>query len=106
MKRSVILLIAIPLSAFAVYGLFFDTDKAVEPIAPVAIDFVPIDLQKTRNTHAPAPIDMSKDPITVKPVVTPDNSVPFEEFDAINRLSDKAKQVLITAKVLPTDLHN
>ncbi|MBB1296887.1 MULTISPECIES: hypothetical protein [Pseudoalteromonas] len=106
MKRSVVLLIAIPLSAFAVYGLFFNADETGEPIAPVAIDFVPIDLQKTRNTHPPAPIDMSKDPITVKPIVAPDNSLPFEEFDAVNRLSDKAKQVLINAKVLPTDLHN
>lgn len=106
MKRSVTFIIAISLVAYTVYGLFFSTEKKPEPIAPIAIDFVPLDLQKTRSTHARAPIDMSKDPVVNATTIAPEDSVPFEEFSAVNRLSDKAKQILINARVLPTDLHN
>lgn len=106
MKRYSVFILVIPLSAFAIYQLFINTDEAAEPSAPIAIDIVPINTQSTKNTHAPAPIDMSKDPVNVKASVPAQQSEPFNEFDAVNRLSDKAKQVLINAKVLPTDLHN
>ncbi|MEM5481950.1 hypothetical protein WNY97_19250 [Pseudoalteromonas fuliginea] len=106
MKKVAALIIAIPLSAFALYELFIHTDHTAEPIAPVAIDLVPVSTLRTQNTHAPAPIDMSKDPINVKAVLAPKQNMTFNEFDAVNRLSNKAKQVLINAKVLPTDLHN
>ena len=47
---------------------------------------------------------MSKDPIKATPKI--EQTAPFESFDAVNRLSDRAKAVLTNAKVLPTDLNN
>lgn len=104
MKRLIIAAIATAVLAFAIYKGIIETKKAEEPTAPIAIDFVPIDLQKTRTTKAPAPIDMSKDPIKTTPKI--EQTTPFESFDAVNRLSDRAKAVLTNAKVLPTDLNN
>ncbi|WP_282131915.1 hypothetical protein [Pseudoalteromonas aliena] len=106
MKRSIALTIAISLSAFAIYQLFVNNDNVTERSAPIAIDIVPVSSLSAQNTHAPLPIDMSNDPIISKASAPTLQNVQFNEFDAVNRLSDKAKQVLINAKVLPTDLHN
>lgn len=48
---------------------------------------------------------MSKDPIAAKPANIESN-VPSNSFDAINKPSAKAKEILKAAKVLPTDLQN
>ena len=105
MKRYVALLIVIPLSAYAIYSMLDKPEKAAKPSAPIAIDVVPVDSQFTSNKKAPQPIDMSKDPV----VKNTNKQVEYtidEQFDAINKRSDKAKQILRNAKVLPTDLNN
>jgi len=105
MKRYVALIIAIPLSAYAIYSFLNTPKRAAKPIAPIAIDVVPVNSKFATNQKAPQPIDMSKDPITVKNIEPAKTSIP-EHFDAINKLSDDAKAILKNAKVLPTDLNN
>ncbi|ATD04862.1 hypothetical protein PTE01_12250 [Pseudoalteromonas tetraodonis GFC] len=105
MKRYIVLTIAIPLSVFALYTLLNDQKKTDEVEAPIAIDIVPVDSEFAKKTHNPSPIDMSKDPIAAKPANIESN-VPSNSFDAINKPSAKAKEILKAAKVLPTDLQN
>jgi hypothetical protein len=105
MNKSVALLIALPALGFVIYQLFFNTKEAPETKPPIAITFAPANPRPIQNNQAAAPIDMSKDPINSQLTLSTTNEA-FNEFDAINRLSDKAKHVLINAKVLPTDLHN
>lgn len=105
MKRAIIIIIAIPLTIFAAYKLLFNTQKPTQQVAPVAIDIVPINSEFVKKTHAPAPIDMSKDPIkTTANISTTDEQ--GTDFDAINKVSSKAKEVLKNANVLPSDLNN
>lgn len=105
MKRYVALIIAISLSAYAIYLFLSVPNETVKPLAPVAIDLVPADSKFASNNKAPQPIDMSKDPITIKATEVFQDPMP-EHFDAINKLSDQAKKILKNAKVLPTDLTN
>ena len=102
MKHYVALIIAIPLLAYAIYTHLSVSNEKVNPIA---IDIVPVDSKFASNSKAPQPINMTKDPITVKTIEVIQNPIP-EHFDAINKVSDQAKQILKTAKVLPTDLTN
>ena len=94
----------------AAFGLmlafsFWLTKKTDEVEAPIAIDIVPVDSEFAKKTHNPSPIDMSKDPIAAKPANIESN-VHSNSFDAINKPSAKAKEILKAAKVLPTDLQN
>jgi len=105
MKRYIVLIIAIPLSVFAIYALLTSQSTTSEPSAPIAIDIVPVDSEFVKKTRAPSPIDMSRDPISPKPI----NDEAVEQshsYDAINKPSIKAKDILKAAKVLPTDLQN
>ena len=43
MKRYIVLIIAIPLSVFAIYTLLNNQNKTDEVEAPIAIDIVPVD---------------------------------------------------------------
>ncbi|WP_413403471.1 hypothetical protein [Pseudoalteromonas sp. KJ71-7] len=106
MKRYIVLIIAIPLSVFAIYTLLENQKKIdKEAVAPIAVDIVPVDSEFVKQTRKPLPIDMSKDPITVKP--SEEKLADTEDsFDAINKPSTKAKEILKAAKVLPTDLQN
>ncbi|MEL0633892.1 hypothetical protein V6237_14005 [Pseudoalteromonas carrageenovora] len=105
MKRYVALIIAIPLSAYAIYSFLNTPQRAAKPIAPIAIDVVPVNSKFAANQKASQPIDMSKAPVTTKNITPEQNPTP-EHFDAINKLSDDAKTILKNAKVLPTDLNN
>lgn len=105
MKRYIVLIIAIPLSVFAIYTLLNNQKKPDEVEAPIAIDIVPVDSEFVKKARNPSPIDMSKDPIAAKPANI-ESTVPSNSFDAINKPSTKAKEILKAAKVLPTDLQN
>lgn len=105
MKRHIVLIIAIPLSVFTIYTLLTNQSKTTESSAPIAIDIVPTDSEFVKKTRAPSPIDMSNDPISSAPTL----NEPVEQssaFDAINKPSKKAKEILKAANVLPTDLQN
>ncbi|WP_338367498.1 hypothetical protein [uncultured Pseudoalteromonas sp.] len=105
MKRATIIIIALGLTAVVIYKLAFN-NKDIEPkTAPIAVDIVPVDSKFAANKKAPQPINMSKDPVNVKPqtIDLPEQS---GEFEAINKVSAKAKEVLSNAKVLPSDLNN
>lgn len=105
MKRYIVLIIAIPLSVFAIYTLLNNQNKTDEVEAPIAIDTVPVDSEFAKQTRKPLPIDMSKDPIKGAPSKAK-LAVIENSFDAINKPSTKAKEILKAAKVLPTDLQN
>lgn len=105
MKRYIVLIIAIPLSVFAIYALLNNQQKTDEVDPLIAIDIVPVDSEFVKQTRKPSPIDMSKDPIKTKPSETK-LAVIESSFDAINKPSTKAKEILKAAKVLPTDLQN
>lgn len=105
MKRYIVLIIAIPLSVFAIYTLLNNQNKTDEVEAPIAIDIVPVDSEFVKQTRKPLPIDMSKDPIKGAPSKAK-LAVIENSFDAINKPSTKAKEILKAAKVLPTDLQN
>ena len=105
MKRYIVLIIAIPLSVFAIYTLLNNQNKTDEVEAPIAIDIVPVDSEFAKQTRKPLPIDMSKDPIKGAPSKAK-LAVIENSFDAINKPSTKAKEILKAAKVLPTDLQN
>ena len=105
MKRALLIIVALGLSAFAIYKLLFNTEKPQQVTAPVAVDIVPVDSQFAANKKAPQPIDMSKDPVNVQPK-TIEAPAQSSQFEAINKVSAKAKEVLTNAKVLPSDLNN
>jgi hypothetical protein len=105
MKRYIVLIIAIPLSVFAIYTLLNNQNKTDEVEASIAIDIVPVDSEFAKQTRKPLPIDMSKDPIKGAPSKVK-LAVIENSFDAINKPSTKAKEILKAAKVLPTDLQN
>ena len=105
MKRYIVLIIAIPLSVFAIYTLLNNQKKVDEVEAPIAIDIAPVDSEFAKQTRKPLPIDMSKDPIKGAPSKAK-LAVIENSFDAINKPSTKAKEILKAAKVLPTDLQN
>ena len=105
MKRYIVLIIAIPLSVFAIYKLLNNQKKVDEVEAPIAIDIVPVDSEFAKQTRKPLPIDMSKDPIKTAPSEAK-LAVIENSFDAINKPSTKAKEILKAAKVLPNDLQN
>ncbi|PWS54854.1 hypothetical protein [Pseudoalteromonas sp. meg-B1] len=105
MKRYIVLIIAIPLSVFTIYTLLNNQNKTDEVEAPIAIDIVPVDSEFAKQTRKPLPIDMSKDPIKGAPSKAK-LAVIENSFDAINKPSTKAKEILKAAKVLPTDLQN
>lgn len=104
MTRYIVLIAALSLSVFAGYVLL-SKQTTSEPSAPIAVDIVPTDSEFVKKTRASSPIDMSNDPISSAP--TDDEPVELSNsFDAINKPSKKAKEILKAAKVLPTDLHN
>ena len=105
MKRYIVLIIAIPLSVFAIYTLLNNQKKVDEVEAPIAIDIVPVDSEFAKQTRKPLPIDMSKAPIKTAPSEAK-LAVIENSFDAINKPSTMAKEILKAAKVLPTDLQN
>ena len=105
MKRYIVLIIAIPLSVFAIYKLLNNQKKVDEVEAPIAIDIVPVDSEFAKQTRKLLPIDMSKAPIKTAPSEAK-LAVIENSFDAINKPSTKAKEILKAAKVLPNDLQN
>ena len=90
MKRYIVLIIAIPLSVFAIYKLLNNQKKVDEVEAPIAIDIVPVDSEFAKQTRKPLPIDMSKDPIKTAPSEAK-LAVIENSFDAINKPSTSVR---------------
>ena len=101
MKKVIAFIVIVPIGAFFIYE-FAIRDEIKTPVITHGIEKnVVVEDEGTINKSLPTK------PLSHAVVTTAEPSNHNdEEFDAINRLSDKAKHVLKAAGVLPTDLHN
>ncbi|CAM4366898.1 hypothetical protein [Pseudoalteromonas ostreae] len=102
MKRAIAFIIVVPISAFLLYEFVIykesnlthsisTSDAQLSGIAP-------------KKLAAKVSADMSLPRVSATQQAEVDQT--YDEFDAVNRLSDKAEQVLSASGFLPTDLHN
>ncbi|MEH6396486.1 hypothetical protein [Pseudoalteromonas sp.] len=100
MKTAIALIIIVPLSVFFIYEYAIHEQVKAPVLAPVNEKNVAV---------VAAPIAKSLPSESLPNVIVPLVETTLQgdsDFDAINRLSDKAKQVLKASGVLPTDLKN
>ncbi|MFU2511643.1 hypothetical protein [Pseudoalteromonas sp. ASV78] len=101
MKAAIAFIVIVPLSVFFIYEYAIHEEVKTATVTP---------MNEKNVAVVAAPIVTKPLPSKSLPSVsatTPANTLQSDsEFDAINRPSDKAKQVLKAAGVLPTDLKN
>lgn len=95
MKKAIAFIIIVPLSLFFIYEYAIH-EEVKTPV------FTPVNEKNVAVVAAPIAKSLPKDVVTS----AADTLQTDSDFDAINRLSDNAKQVLKAAGVLPTDLQN
>lgn len=100
MKKAIAFIIIVPLSLFFIYEYAIH-EEVKTPV------FTPMNEKNVAVVAAPIAKPLPSESLS-KDVVTSaaDTLQTDSDFDAINRLSDNAKQVLKAAGVLPTDLKN
>ncbi|MBB1399003.1 hypothetical protein [Pseudoalteromonas sp. SG44-8] len=101
MKRAIAFIVIVPISAFLLYEFVIYKESNVTHSVPTSDVQLSTIAPKLGAKTSP---DISLPRILAKPKVAVNQT--HDEFDAINRLSEKAEQILKASGFLPTDLHN
>lgn len=102
MKRAIAFIVIVPISAFLLYEFVIYKESNVTH--SVAASDVQLSGIAPKKLAAKVSADISLPSVSATQPAVVDQT--HDEFDAINRLSEKAEQVLKASGLLPTDLHN